>query len=267
MKMQDKEFDDLFRSKLDNFEIEPSAEVWSNIDGTLDAKERKRSIFPILRIAASVVILIAAGILFIPKKENVHPARPHKNQLVNSGVKPVVAKQSNDVLVNSEVPKKVQPENTTQRNRFAVVQHPARKTETTAEPAEQTAHVIDNKADNAKPVKSDEQPILAVVTQKPADIPQPVVPGNETPLAIKQTSTDEINIKQPVLAAAQKPVTTKTYATVKRRGIHNMGDLVNLVLAKVDKRKDKVIEFTDTDDDESTITAVNMGPIKIKKEK
>ncbi len=262
--MQDKEFDDLFRSKLDNFEIEPTAQVWTNIDATLAAKERKKSIFPILRIAASVIILITAGILFIPKKENVTLVRPRKNQLVNSPAVPAAVKHDSDVPVNTQVTKEPQPENTTKRNRFAVVQHPAKKTETPAKPAEQTALV----PDNTVPVKSDEQPVLAAVTQKPADISQPVVPGSETPLAVKQLNTDEPNnIKQSVLAAVQTPAVTKTYPTVKRRGIRNMGDLVNLVVARVDKRKDKVIEFTDTDDDESTITAVNMGPIKIKKEK
>jgi hypothetical protein len=261
MKMQDKEFDDLFWSKLDNFEIEPTAQVWTNIDATLEAKERKKSIFPVLRIAASVVILITAGILFILKKENVHPVRPRKNQLVNSRAIPAAVKHDSEVPVNTQVTKEAQPENANQRNRFAVVQHPAKKTEI---PAEQTAPVTDNTA----PVKSNEQPVLAVVTQKPADIQQATVPGNETPLTVKQLNADEVNnIKQPVLAAAQTPAVTKIYPTVKRRGIRNMGDLVNLVVAKVDKRKDKVIEFTDTDDDESTITAVNMGPIKIKKEK
>ena len=67
MNMQDKEFDDLFRSKLDNFELEPSAQVWQNIDNELSGRKR-RSIFPILSIAASVLILLTAGILFIPKK-------------------------------------------------------------------------------------------------------------------------------------------------------------------------------------------------------
>ncbi len=71
--MQDKEFDDLFRSKLGDFETEPSAQVWQNIDAELDRKRRKKSIFPMLGIAASIIVLITAGILFIPKKENVKP--------------------------------------------------------------------------------------------------------------------------------------------------------------------------------------------------
>ncbi|RYE28502.1 MAG: hypothetical protein EOP42_16695 [Sphingobacteriaceae bacterium] len=55
---------------------------------------------------------------------------------------------------------------------------------------------------------------------------------------------------------------------VKHKHIRSFGDVVNLVMAKVDKREDKLIQFTDTDDgDESTVTGINLGIINIKKEK
>jgi hypothetical protein len=41
---------------------------------------------------------------------------------------------------------------------------------------------------------------------------------------------------------------------------------VNLVVAKVDKRKDKLIQFSDSDDDGSVITAVHLGALKIKRD-
>jgi hypothetical protein len=51
----------------------------------------------------------------------------------------------------------------------------------------------------------------------------------------------------------------------RKHGIRNFGDIVNLVVAKVDKRKDKVIEFSDDDEDGSSITGINLGVIKVKK--
>ena len=63
MNMQDKEFDDLFRSKLDDFEMEPTAQVWINIDAEMDGKKRKRSVFFSLRIAASVILLLSIPFL------------------------------------------------------------------------------------------------------------------------------------------------------------------------------------------------------------
>ncbi|NNU34325.1 hypothetical protein HK413_09510 [Mucilaginibacter sp. S1162] len=44
--------------------------------------------------------------------------------------------------------------------------------------------------------------------------------------------------------------------------------MVNALMAKIDKREDKLIEFSDSDDDEngSDLTGVNLGLIKIKKQ-
>src|ERR1700744_3832492 len=98
MDMQDKKFDDLFRSKLDGFEMEPTAQVWENIGAGLDGKKRK-SLTPWLSIAASVIILITAGILFVPKKEVVKHSRHPKNNLVVNKVKPVIVKPGNTVPV------------------------------------------------------------------------------------------------------------------------------------------------------------------------
>src|SRR5436305_14821071 len=95
MNMQDKQFDDLFRSKLGDFEVQPQAGVWQNIDAELGGK-RKKSIFQILSIAASVLILLTAGILFIPKKGVVK----HNKQETN-----VIAK----VTPSVEKPKGIKP--------------------------------------------------------------------------------------------------------------------------------------------------------------
>ncbi|MGZ3836482.1 MAG: hypothetical protein ACXVB0_23405, partial [Mucilaginibacter sp.] len=138
---------------------------------------------------------------------------------------------------------------------------PAKKTETTETQKQPDATVITN----IEPAKVNDQQVLAAVPNKTNEPSNGVVPGAETPLNIKSSGAEETTaaIKQNVDMIAVQPVTAKS--AVKKRGIHNMGDLVNIVVAKLDKRKNKVIEFTDTDD-ESTITAVNMGPLKIKKE-
>jgi hypothetical protein len=80
MEMQDKEFDDLFRSKLDGFEVKPSVGVWDNIALDLSAGKRKKILLPFLSIAASIIVLVSAGILFIPQKQNVISKHPVKNK-------------------------------------------------------------------------------------------------------------------------------------------------------------------------------------------
>ena len=258
--MQDKEFDDLFRTKLNNFETEPSVQVWQSIDAELDGKKRKMGIFPILRVAASIIILITAGVLFIPKKEVIKPGHPQKNSIANNKVERATAKPGNNtpVKTNEQVAELKIP--------IKPVYKP-RHTKKMEIPANPNIQVQDNqlivKSDPVKVVE--DQPVLAVVQKKSDEVVKPVI---ETAVGIKEVNTNETPVlqSQPVLASTPTPAAKENKPVVRRRGIHNFGDLVNLVVAKVDKRKDKVIEFTDTDGDESTITGLHIGSIKIKRD-
>jgi hypothetical protein len=259
--MQDNEFDDLLRAKLDNFEAEPSAQVWQNIDVELDGKARKKNIFPILRIAASVIILITAGILFIPKKEIVKPGRHGKNDAAIR-VKPSAIKTKNNAPENIRRAKDEQmAKEQIPAKHMVRIHQPKKKIEIPAAQNIQDTRLIAQ----TEPVKPDEQPVLAAVSQKADKIGVAVV---EMPVEVKQINANETSALQlqPILASTQLPAVKQNKPAVKKHGIRNVGDLVNLVVAKVDKRKDKVIEFTDTDDDETTITGVHIGAIKIKKD-
>ena len=125
-----------------------------------------------------------------------------------------------------------------------------------------TAHV-----QQASAVKRDEQ-VLAQAPQKPLTLSKPVVPEQVIQLTVR-SSID--NLQGGPQLADNTPVQGKTLvgndnAVVKRKHkIHSFGDLVNLVVDKVDKRKDKVLEFTDDGDGDSNLTGVNLGIVKIKK--
>lgn len=268
MNMQDKEFDDLFQSKLDNFEMEPSAQVWQNIDAELDGKKRKKSIFTLLGVAASIIVLVAAGMLFIPKKNNVDPKHHNKNQLAHQ-VKPSVAKPGNNTPVSVQPAKDEQVADVTAPAKHIARVHHSKKIEAPATPTKEDNQLI-AKTESAKPepAKPDEQPILAAGTDQKNEVKNTGTQPAEISVTTKQP--EEIKApfvqSQPVLASAQTPAVKQNKPVAKRRGIHNFGDLVNLVMAKVDKRKDKLIEFTDTDDDGSTITGVHLGAIRIKRD-
>jgi cytoskeletal protein RodZ len=270
MKMQDKEFDDLFRSKLDNFEMEPSAKVWQNIDTGLDGKKKKGSLFTLLGIAASIIILISAGILFMPKKATNNSNQHKSDKLAHSQVKPTVVKAENNAPVN------VQP---TKAEQVADAKVPAKPIERVHHPKKIEAPVAPAKEDNQliakteavkqEPVKPDEQPILAAVPDQKNEVKNTSTQPVDIQVATKQPEeikTPAVQTQQPILASTQPPVVKENKAVVKRRGIHNIGDLVNLVVAKVDKRHEKLVVFSDTDDDESTITAFHLGAIKIKRD-
>lgn len=262
MNMQDKEFDDLFRSKLEGFEVQPSAEVWQNIDAELNGK-KKKSIFTTLSIAASVLILLTAGVLFIPKKGAVKHNKPDTNVVVKAN--PSAIKPGNTAVVNS-------PEG--QQAQLAAVEIPVKNTTKVNQPKTKANAVGPKQQVNASIAKTEiakpgDQPLIALAgTPKLDEIakPEPIEIAEATSPENKQTvDNSAISLPaQPVLASNQQPKTTKP--VVKKRGIRNFGDIVNLVVAKVDKRKDKLIQFSDTDDDESVISAVHLGALKIKRD-
>ena len=68
MDMQDKELDELFRSKLDDFEQEPSARVWPGISAGLVATKRRTALVSWLSIAASILVLAMIGVVYLKQK-------------------------------------------------------------------------------------------------------------------------------------------------------------------------------------------------------
>jgi hypothetical protein len=257
MDMQDNEFDGLFRDKLNGFESEPSEKVWPRIDGELDKK--KIALLPWLSVAASIVVLVSAGILFIPKG---HKDDHTGNNVAKNHTAPVTVKQTEQVAVSTapvekdEPAKQEQKINTKRYEKMAVAPSAPVKTDET---------IVKN-----EPVKLAEQPavIASVVPPKTEPVKQGAVPGSGTPLIAEQNvnADSAMNAKPMLIAKAQPQVKPETPA-VKKHGIRNFGELVNLVVARVDKRKDKAVKFTDEDDgDGSTLTAVNIGPVKIGKE-
>ncbi|HVW96567.1 MAG TPA: hypothetical protein VHA56_11420 [Mucilaginibacter sp.] len=252
--MQDKEFDSLFRSKLENFEAEPTSQVWTGISERLDGKTGYRKLVPYLSIAASVLILAAAGIVFIPRtSKNTKGDKPVvKTGLVKT--QPVAPAQPAQPSVKEEAVKPA----TGATNTMAQVRHSNAVRPTVKEPVKQA---VEQPAIPEEQVHQPEQ-LLAAVQQKPESI-DPVLPTGSTPLIAKDI-TDEAPVvtATPAAAASDEPVTTRP-----KRRVHGIGGLLNTVIAAVDKRKDKIIEFSNTDDDESsTITGVNLGILKFKKE-
>ncbi|WP_419801764.1 hypothetical protein [Mucilaginibacter sp.] len=256
MKTSDKELDDLFASGLDNFEAEPTANLWQNISIELDRKTKKKSIIPILRIAAGVVVVFSVGLLFLRKDVLV------KNPLPKKTVKVVL--QKIDPIEN-------QIQNLGAKNSMLLL---SAKNKVVKE-ASAKAKIKTIATQNFIPVKPKAKNNL---TQTLAQVkPDPETENqknNSTQIALAPDISISLN-PQPeeeiVLPAIVKP-TLQTAVNVppktKHKRIRSIGDVVNLVMAKVDKREDKLIQFTDNDDgDESNVTGINLGFISIKKEK
>lgn len=250
MEMQDKEFDKLFSARLDSFEVEPSKNVWARINNELGGREY-RKLIPLLSIAASIIVLIGAALLFIPKGGKM--TKPAKHQVaVTHPVKGIPPVTKNSPV--TEAPKTTVIASAT-NNKLPL--HEKNKV---------SAQMYQVKTAVAQPVPAavQQQPVLAAAQASKNDIAvQQAIDTTTAIAAVPVVKTDKPATLIAVVPDKDKPA---DIAPVKKHRIRSFGDVLNVVIAAVDKRKDKVIEFSNTDGDEASITGVNLGIIKIKKE-
>jgi len=250
--MQDKEFDKLFSSKLEGLEIEPSASVWPGINNDLGNGRRKKLI-PYLSIAASIIILMAAGVLFIPKKQ-VAVKSPVKTNVA------VIKQQVFDMASTVKKQQVIAPKTLMIAAVKPVYLYHIKQVNTQVK-AEKT----DNIAKEESPVQPVEKQGLVASGSVKADIKPATMDSAKLIAAtapVIQQQDKRVSMDSS-LPSANKQINA---APVKKHKIHGIGDLLNVAIAAVDKRKDKIIEFSDGDGDGTTVTGVNLGIIKIKKE-
>ena len=109
MDMQDKEFDQLFNSKLGNLEVAPSPIVWDNIAAEMDDKKTKPTIMPWLSIAATVLVVLGAGLFFL-QKGNSNTYQPKQTKPIANKVEtPATMKPQQSKPVEETINK--QPDN------------------------------------------------------------------------------------------------------------------------------------------------------------
>ncbi|WP_133300242.1 hypothetical protein [Mucilaginibacter terrenus] len=252
--MQDKEFDELFRSGLKDLEVEPSKELWDNIAAEVVIDRPNRSVLPYISIAATILVLLGAGLLFIPKQHK-QSAGQHTIVKVKKQVKPLAQPKAITPLATESLAEDVASVKKTVK--------PVHSLRSRAVVTEQ--QTVSSQPSKGEQTGADLQPLVAI--KEPATVLATVTPEADINTTTKQVIADQVIVaKEPVeqIAIANvKPVNT---GKPRKRGIRSFGDLINVVVNKVDKRKDKLIEFGGKDEDDSMITGVNLGILKIKKE-
>lgn len=259
--MQDKDFDKLFSSKFDDFEVEPLPMVWKNIADELEGKKTALPWMSYLSMAAAVAVVFTTGWLFL--RGNTQSGQKHHNyaNLVNHDSKPQVTpvvKQSEPLVSDSASANKAEAETVVSNNNH---QHK------TMSPVNKATEPVTYKTDDIVKVPQQEinsdQQLIAQATA-PATAPaKPIMPDVQlSPKTIDAVAATPV--EKPVVVTTEK----ETEETPRKRGIHNLGGLINALVSKVDKRPHKFIEFSDEADDdaETNLTAVNMGPLKFKKQ-
>jgi hypothetical protein len=263
MDMQDKELDRLFQQKLDDLEIQPSAGVWQGISAELNTDKRRRTLFPLLSAAAGVVLLITAGILFIPKQPVKNSDRHHPTEIAQA---PKAVQNPIAVKIDPVVPPAPNQNKVPANQVIAPVNNIAlvNKTKPNLTPSTQQQPVV-----TAQPpvAAHADEPLLANAPAVDYHVVKTDAPDTATRISPKPTIINSEKAQPVLIAQTPAQSAPATARPVKKHRIRSLGDVFNVVIAAVDKRKDKVIEFSNTDEDDATITGLNLGFIKVKKEK
>ena len=234
----DKEFDQLFRDKFEDAEIEPSANLWANIAEQLEPK--KKRVFPIYWMAAASVAVAITALLVFQKTDKI---QLRADEEFVSNVKPVEETAS---FTNGAKPEAIIAGTSTEPRSFVaklalkeVVENKSINTQLAMQPTQEIERL---------PIKQQEVMPLAIVPIKEVVVENPIVIAQVTP-------------KEDV----ESNIISESDNLSERKGIRNVGDLINFVVDKVDKRDKKFVKFNTDDDDNSSIVALNIGFLKLNK--
>lgn len=227
----EKTFDKVFKDKLGEVSVAPSPQVWENISASLDPKQhKKRVIYPWLGLAASVLLVSLGAWWFFPMNQ----AQVGAVKVVNVQQKPTriteVQPTAQGNLPKKELAHIAKP---LVVNKVAQLQQ-----ELPLPPS--SVNTVDPKP--SATIIQPEQQQLAVLNESPS---QPVT-------ILKTPQETALNSAQP---------SAKKHA---KKRIRSLSDLVNFVVAKVDNREEKILE-TSTDEAILSLTSLNVGPLKFKK--
>lgn len=261
--MQDKELDDLFRNKFEEAEMAPSGDLWAGIAQGLDVKPKRR-VLPVYWMAAAVaVVALTIGLLFSNTDEK--PGVPAK-LVIAKAVEQKLETPAEKVVVAGAEQTAVADHVTAQAEKDVVVPGKSNAATTgtfAADKVEKNALVAMREANSKKDLvvmqpsglnTHPENTSIAVVQQK-VNLPK----AAETPI-------EEIVLASKNDSPVVRDEVSNDNEEASGKGIRNMGDLVNYVVDKLDKREEKVLQFK-TEDDNSSLVALNIGVFKFNQKK
>lgn len=257
--LSDKELDKLFQQRFEDLQVEPSNQVWEKISNSLDNKKPSRKSFPIFWMAAaSVIVVLSAGLWFTkPDQEIFLQERP--------------------VLLNEDSPELTQLPNN------EAVKQPA---ELELKQVSIASDIVDFTVDNGLEMDSKlvNVPPLVVSEIKPAEEQATLIMASTTvnrPVLAQTTQTikvtprysgdqSELDLKKRDLTASiskhASSFSDEDRSITRNKSVRGIGGLVNFVIAQVDKREDKLIEFTESDEG-TEVSGINLGVLLIKSRK
>jgi hypothetical protein len=256
--MHDKEFDQFFKDKFREAEVAPPAMLWNKVDAQLGPVPKKR--FPVLWMAAAIaVVAVSAGLLFNQQEDSPFLGQPVAvNSTEKPAVKSVPETAVSEIIVLPTPSEGKQPAPLSPIiGKHATINEvtPANKVENTPvkklvkkellamQPSGEDQH-LDNSRNEVKPAVTEtllvqDEPALALST-----------PGEPAMSSVSETPQQDAQANE-------------YNAIPERKAISNVGDLVNFVVDKIDKREEKFLQFNANDDDQSSLVSINIGIIKL----
>ena len=259
----DKKFDEFFKSSFEDFEVEPSANSWSKIAQEIKQKPKKK--FPIFwSAAASVLIVLGIGLGLYTKPIEVIKLKPQTDDLT-AKVEPKLEENKEQTLKNEQGAKNQEQKIGIEKPALlanSIKKQPVRLQNKISEKNISKDATITSKATvldlnnleedlaRVKPVKR-----INSVAQQMIDDEAKQIKFNGskyTALALAQNTND-------------KNLNDDGAITGRKVKIKSVGDLVNFVVAKVDKREEKIIKVSKTEESDNEITGINLGLFKFRK--
>lgn len=255
----DKDLDKLFQKRFGEFEIEPSEAIWERISETMDQKSKRKVFDPTFWMAAaSVLILISAGLWFYRPVEviKLHGNETMAKQSLNNSELPLV----NEAIIADDLQEDKEPIQPQFKDVSLAIAPPIKLKEihlsemiTLPEPKLKSAAL--------------QEPVVVAIALAPKKVS--VAKPEKLPKVPNRYTGDQstLDVTQPdMMAKAYLPEEASGFSDRENRGqakIRSVGSLLNFVIARVDKREDKFIEFKDGKEG-SEVSGINLGLVKIK---
>ena len=235
--MSDKEVEKLFKQRFDQFESEPSADIWNKIESKIERKDSKKPYAIFWKSAASIAVILGVGLLFYKDKPTLKLKAKQEKQV--HILKPKVNttslnKTSEEIFIPKTVNKAVS--NTPKPEKLVKIQKPIGASVSVKEA------VLNTKS-------------LSLDTQESKN----ALPAFE--VAKEKVIDDEFKTNT-LLAQNSETVEDLSENKAPKKKVKGIGGLVNFLVSKVDPRTEKLIEFKEGNEGPE-ISGMNLGIIKL----
>ncbi len=255
--MLDKDFDQIFKSSFEDFEVQPAANSWDKITAGLDKKPKSKNFGIFWMAAASVVVVLGIGIGLYTKPTEVIKLRGNTEEVLSQGAKEKINEVEN---VNAENTKSKTNDDTKNNSLLADNQSTKKINKNNFE-----THATINNTSTVlltKDTETEPSQIVATKAIRTKTVTERILEDEAS------KNLDASKVKTQTLLAQNtidENLVENGYQTNRKQKIKSVGDLVNFVVAKVDKREEKIIKVSKTDESDNEITGINLGLFKFRK--